>query len=332
MKKLLTVVFLMVALAAGVLGWAQHRYEQQHLAFDTAPVRLEIKPGDNLRRVGARLSELGVPVPGWAMSVVGRVREDASQIKAGTYQLQPPLTLRGLIDKLVAGEVMSTEVRIIEGWRFDQMRAAVLANPDLKHEVSELSETDLLKRLGSERKKAEGLFFPSTYKTSIGASDLDIYRQAFRELDRVLNEEWDKRQPDLPLKDPYDALRLASIVEKETGIEEDRDIIAGVFINRLRINMMLQSDPTTIYGLGDKFDGDLKRIHLRTDTPYNTYTRKGLTPTPIALVSRASIRSVLNPATTKALYFVARGDGSSQFSETLRDHHRAVRKYQLKKK
>lgn len=325
-------IFLVVAIGAGLAGWGQYRYERHHLAFDKAPVRVEIKRGDSLRRVASRLTDQGVPVPPMAMTLIGRLRKDANQVKAGTYRFEPPLTLKELVDKLVAGDVMSTEVRIIEGWRFDQMRAAILANKDLKHEVSDLSEAALLKRLGSSHTRAEGLFFPNTYRTSVGASDLDIYRQSYQALQQVLAEEWEKRQPDLPLKDPYEALRLASIVEKETGIEADRDVIAGVFINRLRINMMLQSDPTTIYGLGDQFDGDLKRIHLRTDTPYNTYTRKGLTPTPIALVSRASIRSVLNPATTKALYFVARGDGSSQFSETLRAHERAVRKYQLKQK
>ncbi|MGC1440578.1 MAG: endolytic transglycosylase MltG, partial [Burkholderiaceae bacterium] len=244
MKKLATLLFVIAIVAAGAVGWANHRYHQEPLRFDKAPVRVEIRRGDNLRQVASRLSDSGIHVSGLTMSLIGRYRPDASRIQAGTYLLSPPMTLETLVDKMVGGEVMATEVRFIEGWRFAQMRDAIRANPDIKIVASDLPESELMARLGSERKKAEGLFFPSTYKAGVGATDLDIYRQAYEKMQSVLMDAWKGREENLPLETPYDALRLASIVEKETGIEEDRDIIAGVFINRLRLNMMLQSDPT----------------------------------------------------------------------------------------
>ncbi|MCB1745416.1 MAG: endolytic transglycosylase MltG, partial [Gammaproteobacteria bacterium] len=238
-------------------------------------------------------------------------------------------SLRVILDRMVAGDVLTAEIRFIEGWRFNQLRETIAEHPELRHEAATLSEQALLDRLGIRYEHPEGLFFPSTYRFAAGISDLEVYRMAHEAMRRLLDEAWAAREPGLPLKDPYEALVLASVVEKEAGTEADRALIAGVFVNRLRRGMKLQSDPTTIYGLGDAFDGDLRRVHLRTDTPYNTYTRHGLPPTPIALVGRASLQAVLHPAKTDALYFVARGDGSSQFSVTLDEHNAAVRKYQL---
>ncbi len=332
MKKLVFLIVVLAVVAAVGVGLARYGYERHQLAFERAPVKIQVKPGDTPRTIGASLREAGIAVPRHAMSLAARYRQDARKIKAGTYLLAPPLTLAEMLDRFVDGDVMSTKVQFIEGWGFSQMRTAIARNEELRLETTGMTEAEILQRIGATEKKAEGLFFPSTYQANIGASDLDIYRQAYEKMKTVLNKAWAEREENLPLKTPYDALKLASIVEKETGIESDRTKIAGVFINRLRINMMLQSDPTTIYGVGDSFDGDLKRKHLRTDTPFNTYTRKGLTPTPIASPSKASILAVLHPAKLKALYFVARGDGSSQFSNTLREHEAAVRKYQLKKK
>lgn len=331
MKKLLGFVMVVLIAGATLAGVAQWRYERAPIAFEQAPVRITLERGDGLRSAGRQMREAGVAVPDWTLAAIGRLRDDVSRIHRGTYELHPPLTLRTLVDKLVAGDVLQSEARFIEGWTFGQMRASLAANPDVAHDSATLDEQSLLQAIGAQESRAEGLFFPSTYHFSVGTSDLEIYRAAYLKMQQVLEEAWADRDPTLPLASKYEALVLASIVEKETGIESDRAIVAGVFTNRLRIDMMLQSDPTTIYGLGDRFDGDLRRRDLRTDTPWNTYTRKGLPPTPIALPGSASIAAVMNPATTTALYFVARGDGSSQFSDTLDEHNRAVRKYQLQR-
>lgn len=329
MKKLAFLVLALLLTAAAAAGWAQWRYERAQIQFDTAPVRVSVAPGANLRSVGRQARQAGLDVPDWTLALVGRWRNDLNQIKVGAYELQPPLSLKSFVDTLVQGNVLTGEVRFIEGWTFRQMRAAMALNPDLQQDSADLTEAQLLTAIDATEPKAEGLFFPSTYQFPVGSSDLVVLRQAYRQMKRELEQAWGQREPDLPIKTPYDALVLASVVEKETGIESDRVLVASVFMNRLRINMMLQSDPTTIYGLGERFDGDLRRRDLRADTPYNTYTRKGLPPTPIAAPGRSSIDAVLNPAKTEAFYFVARGDGSSQFSKSLAEHNRAVRKYQL---
>ena len=331
MKKLFFLALALVLAAVAAAGWAQWRYERAHIQFETAPVRLTVASGATLRSVGREARQAGLDVPDWSLALIGRWRDDLNRIKVGTYELRPPLSLKSFVDALIEGDVLTGDVRFIEGWTFQQIRAAVIANGDLSHDSAELTEAELLAAIDATESKAEGVFFPSTYQFPVGASDLVVYRQAYHQMKRELDEAWAQREADLPLRNPYEALVLASVVEKETGIESDRALVAGVFINRLRINMMLQSDPTTIYGLGDRFDGDLRRRDLREDTPYNTYTRKGLPPTPIAAPGRASIDAVLNPAKTEAFYFVARGDGSSQFSKTLAEHNRAVRKYQLKR-
>lgn len=331
MKKLVSFIMALLLAGAVLAGWAQWRYERDQIAFEQAPVRVTVPAGGTLRSIGRQLRTGGLSVPDWALALIGRWRNDLTQIKVGTYELAPPLSLKELVDTLVEGDVLSSEIRFIEGWNFKQMRAAMAKNTDLTQDSAAMSEQQLLSAINAKQPLAEGLFFPSTYHFHIGASDLAIYRRAYAQMQENLQQAWQAREPGLPLKTPYDALVLASVVEKETGSEADRGTVAGVFINRLRINMKLQSDPTTIYGLGDRFDGDLRRRDLRADTPYNTYTRKGLPPTPISLPGLASINAVLHPAKTEALYFVARGDGTSYFSKTLPEHQAAVRKYQLKR-
>jgi UPF0755 protein len=329
----LMILLLVAALVAGAgAAWLWQQYEKTPLEFKETPVRIEVGKGANPRSIAGELNRKGVMVAPFLVSLASRWRGDADRLKMGIYQLESPLTLRALLDKLAKGEVLQKEVRFIEGWTFRQMRAAVAQNPDLLQDSRNLTDAQILAKIGASETLPEGLFFPSTYSFSPGASDLEVYRQAYRQLKKALEDAWAARAADLPLTTPYQALILASVVEKETGREADRDKVAGVFINRLRKGMMLQSDPTTIYGLGSTFDGNLRRKDLTRDTPYNTYTRGGLPPTPIALPGKASLLAVTRPASTPALYFVARGDGSSEFSNDLASHNRAVAKFQLGKK
>jgi UPF0755 protein len=228
----------------------------------------------------------------------------------------------------VRGEFTRADIQFTEGWTFRQIRALLDQHPAVKHDTAGLSEADILQRIGSTEKSIEGWIFPDTYQFAAGTSDLILLRQAYQKTQATLEAEWAKRSPNLPLKTPYDALILASIVEKETGRNDERELVAAVFVNRLKRGMRLQTDPTIIYGLGPAFDGNLRRRDLLTDGVYNTYMRSGLPPTPIAMPGAASIRATLNPAQSKALYFVARGDGSHQFSATLVEHNNAVNKFQ----
>jgi UPF0755 protein len=295
-------------------------------------LRVRIDRGMGVAAIGRAIEQAGVGVRGWQFVLAARLRGDATSIKAGVYELGAPLTLAALLDKLVRGEVVLAELAVIEGWSFRQMRARIAAHPELMHDSVSLPDTEILRRIGATETHPEGLFFPSTYHFSAGSSDFEVYRQAYRLLKTTLDAAWEARKPGLPLSSPYEALVLASIVEKETGRDADRDKVAAVFVNRLRRGMLLQSDPTTIYGLGASFDGNLRKRDLQGDTPYNTYTRPGLPPTPIALPGRAAIQAATQPAPISALYFVARGDGSSEFSDDLGAHNRAVGRYQLKKK
>ncbi|MGB8078574.1 MAG: endolytic transglycosylase MltG, partial [Gallionella sp.] len=217
---------------------------------------------------------------------------------------------------------------VIEGWTFKQLRESLNSSPDIVHTTLNLTDQEILQRIGAAENHPEGLFFPDTYYFAAGSNDLVIFKRAYQTMQKHLQQAWLTRAPDLPMKTPYEALVLASIVEKETGAPEDRSMIAAVFVNRLRRGMLLQTDPTVIYGLGDSFDGNLRKRDLLKDTSYNTYRRAGLTPTPISLPGVASLQAAMHPAKTDALYFVSRGDGSSQFSSTLTEHNRAVDRYQ----
>jgi peptidoglycan lytic transglycosylase G len=314
----------MTVLAAGGLRW----YALSPVKLRTDPADFSIRPGSSLRSATRQMIESGVELNAWEFNLLGRVLGKASTIKAGSYQVGSGITALALLDKLSAGDVTQVEIVFIEGWTFKQMRAALDADADVKHDSVALNDAEIMARLGAPGRDPEGLFFPDTYLFAKGSSDLAILKRAYTEMQRRLKAAWQRRATDLPYRDPYDALIMASVVEKETGKASDRAKIAGVFVNRLRLGMKLQTDPSVIYGLGDKFDGRLRKKDLLTDTPENTYTRTGLPPTPIAMPGEASLVAALHPAKTTALYFVARGDGSTEFSQTLAEHERAVAKYQ----
>jgi UPF0755 protein len=325
LRRALALAVLAVLLCAGYLAW----YANTPVAVAAYPAEFEIPQGAWLRSAARLLAESGIDVRPRHFELLARATGSASAIKAGNYELTGPTTAAQLLDKMTRGEVAQAEIRIIEGWTFAQLRAELDGSGLLRHETTAMSDTELLQRLGASERHAEGLFFPDTYLFARQSSDFAVLRRAYRSQQRHLKEEWEARDPKVPYRTPYDALIMASIIEKETGKGSERDMIGGVLVNRLRIGMRLQADPTVIYGLGASFDGNLKRAHLTTDGPYNTYTRPGLPPTPIALPGLASLRAALQPAKTKALYYVSRGDGTSQFSRSLEEHNRAVSKYQL---
>ncbi|HKB60803.1 MAG TPA: endolytic transglycosylase MltG [Gallionellaceae bacterium] len=326
LKRLTALILLVVlGLAAGSVAV----YVTRPLALPSQPFSFSLTQGESVRGAARQLQAAGLLKNERDFVWLARVTGKSGAIKAGNYELDAPISTWGLLNMLAKGRVSQGEIRIVEGWMFSDFRKAVNENPGLLHDTRNLTDAEILQRIGAPEKDAEGLFFPDKYYFPKGASDLVIYRRAYQTMQRHLAESWKNRAPDLPLETPYEALTLASIVEKETGQAKDRTMIAGVFINRLRKGMRLQTDPAVIYGIRAKFDGNLRKRDLLRDTPYNTYTRAGLTPTPIALPGLASIQAVLHPAKTNALYFVARGDGSSEFSDTLAKHNRAVDKYQL---
>ena len=322
-KIAITAILVTAATVGGFSYWAK-----QPITTQAAPISFTVAPGSGVGAAAREISAAGVPVNPFLLSTLARVTQKSGKIKAGSYELKANTTPRGLIDQMVRGEFAQESLTIIEGWTFRQMREAVAANKGLRHDTAKLSDTELMEKISKDYKAPEGLFFPDTYLFAKGASDLTIYKQAHSVLLAKLNAAWEKRAQDLPYTTPYQALVMASIVEKETGKESERPMIAGVFVNRLKRGMMLQTDPTVIYGIGLKFDGNIRKKDLETDTPYNTYMRTGLPPTPIALPGEQSLAAAMGPATTEALYFVSRGDGSSQFSDNLPDHNRAVNKFQ----
>jgi UPF0755 protein len=282
-----------------------------------------------VRGIGRDLVAAGVLGEPWSFVWMARLLGQANAVKAGNYELPTRITPYRLLEMIARGEVSQAQITFIEGWTFAQMRAALAGHPSVTHDVGTLSDAEVLRAIGAREMHPEGLFFPDTYYFSPGTHELKILARAYHTLRARLDALWTTRAPGLPYRSPYEALIMASIVEKETGLESDRRMIAAVFVNRLKRNMRLQTDPTVIYGLGSGFDGNLRKIDLETDTPYNTYTRTGLPPTPIALPGQSALEAALQPARTPALYFVARGDGSSHFTDNLDDHNRAVRKYQL---
>ena len=297
----------------------------------TLPVEVEIPRGASFRSVMDALDKAGIKVRRFEFETLARAKRQERGIKAGSYEIAEPVTPGELLEKLTRGDVTQAQVAMIEGLTFTQFRAILDASPDLKHDTAGLEDSQVLARLQAQETHPEGLFFPDTYLFAKGSSDLAVLRRAYRAMQRHLNAEWEAREPNVPYKSAYEALIMASIIEKETGKASERDLIGGVLVNRLRIGMRLQADPTIIYGLGDLFDGNLKRSHLVEDGPYNTYTRAGLPPTPIAMPGLASLRSAVRPGKTEALYYVSKGDGSSQFSRTLDEHNRAVARYQLRR-
>jgi UPF0755 protein len=316
---------------AGLLGAGTVWWLQRPLELSTDPIELSIDPGVSARGAAQAVVDAGVQVNPKLLYWWFRLSGNSRQIKAGSYEMGAGVTPRSLLKKLVRGEEAQRAVTLVEGSTFRELRETLLKADQLRPDTQGMSDSLIMEKLGRPDLKPEGRFFPDTYNYAKGSSDLALLQRAMRVMDQRLNAAWQQRAADLPLKTPEEALILASIVEKETGRPVDRAMISAVFNNRLRIGMMLQTDPTVIYGLGAKFDGNLRKRDLLADTPWNTYTRAGLPPTPIAMPGRASLLAAVQPAPTKALYFVARGDGTSEFSATLQDHNRAVNKYQLGK-
>jgi len=323
LKFFLFLSLLFVALAAAAVWWAN-----APIALREAKVDFRITPKSSLRSAAAQMQEAGVGINADLLALLARWQGGATGIKAGSYSVKQGITPNQLLTKLVRGEVTQGEVLLVEGWTFRQWRARLDQHPDLKHETLGLSEAEIANRLGIDGGKLEGWLLPDTYLFDKQSSDIELLARAHRAMKNKLDLAWNERAPDLPYKTPYEALIMASIVEKETGRSDDRAQVAGVFVNRLRKGMLLQTDPTVIYGLGETFDGNLRKRDLQTDTPYNTYARSGLPPTPIAMPGLASIQAALHPSANDMLYFVARGDGSSHFSRTLDEHNKAVSKYQ----
>ena len=294
-------------------------------------LRVKIAPGSNVSSVARQLIAQGVHTSNWQVQVVARGFFLGKKLKSGVYDLAPGSTLATILLKMGRGDSVKLSVTLVEGWTFKQFKAAVDAQVDLKKDVATSSAKQILARIDAKESHPEGLFFPDTYIYEPGDSDLTIYQRAYLAMMKNLNNAWELRSSDSPVKTPYDLLKLASIIEKETGHPEDRDLVAAVFNNRLKLGMKLQTDPTIIYGLGDNFDGNIKKKDLIKDGPYNTYTRYGLPPTPIAMPGKNALLAAAKPANSKALYFVAKGDGRSVFSETLVAHNQAVQQYQLRK-
>jgi UPF0755 protein len=291
-----------------------------------------VQPGTSLKAFARQLNREKVLPDAHTLVWIAAIKGRSRDLKAGEYRFRRGITVMEILDQVMSGRVVEYPLTIIEGWTFRQVMEALAAAPKLTHTLQGMKPTQIMASLGYPGLHPEGRFYPDTYYYSAGMSDSLILQRAFQKMDKVLEEEWEGRQSDLPIKNRDEALILASIVEKETGKAEERPIIAGVFIHRLRIGMKLQTDPTVIYGIGERFNGNLTVKDLRHRTPYNTYIIKGLPPTPIAMVGQEALHAVLNPESTSALYFVSRGDGSHEFSDNLEQHNRAVIKYQLKGK
>jgi UPF0755 protein len=326
--SLLVLAFLAGLVVFGAVGWWLHEPLTLKPQPGSQVLDLEIEPGTPAQRVAETVAASGADVQPVLLYAWFRLSGQARQIKAGSYEITPGTTPRMLLSMLVRGEESLKSVTLVEGWNFRQVRAALQKAEALKPDTQGLGAEAIMAQLGKPGVHPEGRFFPDTYTYAKGSSDLAVLKRAARAMDKRLEAAWALRSPDTPLKTPDEALILASIVEKETGKPSDRPEIGGVFSNRLRIGMMLQTDPTVIYGMGEQFDGNLRKRDLQADTPYNTYTRTGLPPTPIAMPGKAALLAAVQPAQTKALYFVARGDGTSHFSSSLDEHNRAVNKFQ----
>jgi UPF0755 protein len=324
-------IFIVLAVAA---GFGAYHWANSPVALASPQLDVTIKPHSSVRGVTAQLVRGGVPVEPELFVIMTRVLGLQTELKSGNYEFKDGITPYEVLQKLARGDVNEYVATIIEGWTFKHMRAELDSNPALRHDSAGMSDADLLKAIGVPPDapgvtagNGEGLFFPDTYLFDKDTSDLDLYRRAYRAMQLRLAEAWNGRAPGLPYHTPYEALTMASIIEKETGLATDRPLVAAVFTNRLRAGMPLQTDPSVIYGMGERYNGHLHKKDLQTDTPYNTYLRQGLPPTPISLPGVASLQAAMNPAASSALYFVSKGDGSSIFSDTLGDHNKAVDKY-----
>jgi len=330
-SRLLQLLVLLIVLGLGMAGFVYIQYQR----FSYTPVSLPQDPyiftvteGMSLRQLATHLHAQGIIDHPRFFIALGRRLNAARQLKVGEYTLTRDLTPRTLLGLMTDGKVLQYALTLIEGQTFDEMLARIAAHPTLQHSLAGLDTDAIMKRLGHPGKHPEGRFLADTYHFPRGTTDLVFLQRAWNAMESYLHEAWEGRDRDLPLASPYEALILASIVEKETGMPEERAQIAGVFVRRLQRGMKLQTDPTVIYGMGERFDGNLRRTDLMRDTPYNTYTRNGLPPTPIAMPGRAAIDAVMHPAGGDSLYFVAKGGGGHYFSSTLVEHNLAVDKFQ----
>lgn len=331
MKRLLRIsLFVLVTVAAGLSAWLMH-YAKTPLNLSPNAQEVTIKPGSSLRSIANQLVAQGVIKQAWPFIALAKLLHKEAELQAGDYTLNKNVTPYQLLLSLNHGKAMQGSITWIEGRTFKQMRDKLARNDAIKQTTRDMSDLEILQLIGAKERHPEGLFFPDTFYFDRGTEDVVLLKRAYTIMQGKLLAAWSKRDNGLPYENAYQALIMASIIEKETGQAEERPMIAGVFLNRLRIGMRLQTDPTVIYGMGARFDGNIRKKDLETDTPYNTYTRRGLPPTPIAMPGLASIEAALHPAHTKALYFVGRGDGSHEFSDNLAQHNRAVAKYQLKR-
>ena len=331
MKRLFLALFWLVSAATlAAVGWF-YFYANRPLSLPQEPFEFTVKQGASLKSLSRQLTDAGLFSEEQSFWLLGRAMDQATGIQAGIYRLTEPLTPLALLKKLNDGDVVTISITFVEGISFAEMREHIDGTQQLQITLKGLSNADVLKKIGATVPSPEGLFFPDTYRFSAGTTDLDLLKKSYRLMQQKLAQAWAQRDAGLPYKSSYEALIMASIIEKETGRVDERPLIGSVFINRLKIPMRLQTDPTVIYGMGQRFDGNIRRRDLTTDTPYNTYTRDGLPPTPIAMPGWSALLAAVKPAQSDKLYFVAKGDGSHYFSRSLDEHNRAVAKYQLGK-
>lgn len=329
--KLLAVVGTIALIVAGVVGYQFYSFKNTPMSVDDEQI-VVVAPGASLGQVARTMASQGLIQHPQYLSAWGRIEGSASRIHVGEYKIEPGMTPMDLLDRMVKGDVIQYSLTLVEGWNYRQVLQVLEGHEKLKQTLTDKSVEGVAKAVGIDDGHPEGWFFPDTYYFPAGMSDVEFLKRAYRAMQKRLDEEWQQREKGLPYKNAYEVLIMASIIEKETAVPSERPDIAGVFVRRLEKRMRLQTDPTVIYGIGENFDGNIRRRDLKTDTPYNTYTRHGLPPTPIAMPSGEAINAALHPAEGDTLYFVAKGDGSHYFSKTIREHINAVRKYQLKRK
>ncbi|WP_460121932.1 endolytic transglycosylase MltG [Pseudomonas sp. S2_C03] len=333
-RKLLLLLetgLVLAGLCLGASAWKIHTALHQPLNISQEEL-LDVPKGTTPTRTFYRLEADGVIKDAFWLRVYWRFNLAGQPLHSGEYRMQPGMTVDGLIDLWKRGEMVQYSLTLVEGWNFHQVRAALAKAEKLDQTLDGLSDSEVMDKLGHKGIFPEGRFFPDTYRFVRGMTDVELLKKAYDRLDEVLAKEWAQRAADVPYTEPYQALIMASLVEKETGVPQERGQIAGVFVRRLGLGMLLQTDPTVIYGLGDRYAGKLTRAHLKESNPYNTYMVAGLPPTPIAMVGREAIHAALNPVAGNSLYFVARGDGSHVFSDDLDAHNNAVREFQLKRR
>jgi UPF0755 protein len=331
-KRLIVWSILAAILMVAILVFQLLRFQHGNIALPQQPTIFLIKSGSNIKSIAQDLSMQKIIDDPWLFILLAKVKGVETRVRAGEYEIKVEMTPEELLEKFIQGSAIQYSLTVIEGWSFRQMLAAIADDPVIEYTLGDKTDEEIMGLLGYPDQHPEGLFFPDTYRFPKGTSDVDFLRRAYQVMQKHLTREWNQRASGLPLQSSYDALILASIIEKETGAGFERPLISGVFIQRLKKNMRLQTDPTIIYGLGENFDGDIRFRDLKKDTPYNTYLHAGLTPTPIALPGLEAIRAALHPTKTEALYFVSKGDGTHHFSATLEEHNAAVKRYQLNRR